>query len=103
MFKFFFGKKHETPEVIVQETQRETMIRALGEVNEILAGMDVKPKLTFDLEIGLFEVDLPEQMPDEALALPAPEAEKAGSDVKAAKELAKDAAETAAKASDKPA
>ena len=74
MFKFLFGKKDKAPEIIIKETQRETVTRALGEVNEILAGMDVKPKLTFDLEIGLFEIELPEQMPDEALALPAPDA-----------------------------
>ena len=101
MFKFFFGKKNETPEVIVQETQRETMVRALGEVNEILAGMDVKPKMTFDLEIGLFEMELPEQMPDEALALPAPEA-KAETVVEAVKEVAKDAVKDAAKSDAKP-
>lgn len=74
MFKFLFGRKGKEPEIIVQETQREAITRALGEVNEILAGLDVMPKMSIDLEIGLIEIELPEQMPDEALALPSPDA-----------------------------
>ena len=69
MFKFLFSKAGAKP----AETQRETIERALGEVNSVLALMADKAKVSVDLNSGLIEVDLPEQMPDEALALPAPE------------------------------
>lgn len=72
MFKFLFGK---TGTKAVKETQRQTIVRALDEVNGILAGMSDKPSIAVDLNTGLISVDLPEQMPDEALALPAPQAE----------------------------
>jgi len=71
MFKFLFRNK---PVEAVKETQRETVTRAMGEVNGILGGMAVRPKVSVNLETGLIEIELPEQMPDEALALPAPEA-----------------------------
>ena len=74
MFKFLFRKKEVE---VVKETQRETAERALQELNEVLGGMAVKAKIAVDLESGLLELELPEQMPDEALALPAPEPEKA--------------------------
>ena len=72
MFKFLFSKAGVKP----AETQRETIERALGEVNAVLALMADKAKVSVDLNSGLIEVDLPEQMPDEALALPAPTAEE---------------------------
>ena len=50
------------------------MERALGEINSVLAELDAKPKLSFDPATGALELELPEQMPDERLALPAPEA-----------------------------
>ena len=59
----------------VTETQRQTVERALGEINEILAGLEDKPALRFDPVAGVLALELPEQMPDEAIALPAPEAE----------------------------
>ena len=73
VFKFLFGKSKTEVEV-VKETQRETVARAMGEANEVLSGMAVRPKVAVNLETGLIEIELPEQMPDEALALPAPEA-----------------------------
>ena len=82
MFKFLFGKKDV--EVAI-ETQRETATRSLKELNTILAGLDPKPALQVDMNSGQIEVTWPDQMPDEALALPAPE-EKKPEDVK---ELAK--------------
>ena len=74
MFKFLFRNKAVEA---VKETQRETVSRAMGEVNGILGGMAVRPKVAVNLETGLIEIELPEQMPDEALALPAPEAPEA--------------------------
>jgi len=72
MFNFLFGKKGTVE--AVRETQRETLERALGEVNDILALMPEKPPVTVDMASGAISIDLPDQMPDEALALPAPEA-----------------------------
>ena len=57
------------------EAQRARVERALGEINSVLAELDVKPKLSFDPATGALELDLPEQMPDERLTLPAPEAD----------------------------
>jgi len=73
MFKFLFGKKDV--EVAI-ETQRQTATRALEELNTILAGMDPRPALTLDMSSGQIDVAWPEQMPDEALALPAPTEEE---------------------------
>lgn len=74
MFKFLMGKTGGKPKV---ETQRETLTRALEEVNGVLALMADKPVVGLDLNTGQITVDLPDQMPDEALALPAPTEDKA--------------------------
>lgn len=71
MFKFLFGNKASAPE-IKRETQRETLVRAQREINEILATLSPKPKITLYPEEGTLTIELPEQMPDEAKALPAP-------------------------------
>ena len=73
MFKFLFGKKDV--EVAI-ETQRQTATRALEELNTVLAALDPKPSVKLDMNSGQIEVDWPDQMPDEALALPAPTEEK---------------------------
>lgn len=72
MFKFLFGNKAAAPE-IKRETQRETILRAQAEINEILVQLTPKARITVYPEEGSFTIDLPEQMPDEAKALPAPE------------------------------
>lgn len=72
MFEFLRKIGAKTP-AAVAETQRQTVERALGEVNEIIAALDVKPAVRFDPASGAIALELPEQMPDEALALPAPE------------------------------
>lgn len=74
MFKFLLGKVSGKA---VVETQRDTVARAVDELNSVLALMADKPVVGVDLNTGLISVDLPEQMPDEALALPAPEPEPA--------------------------
>ena len=61
---------------VVKETQRQVFERAVSELNEIMAGMEDKPEVSVDLNDGQIKFDLPDQMPDEALALPAPETEK---------------------------
>jgi len=71
MFKFLKTRLGAVKPVV--ETQRQTLDRAMGEVNEIVALMAVKPKITIDPETGTVAFELPDQMPDEALALPAPD------------------------------
>ena len=70
MFKFLFGKTAGKAKI---ETQRDAVARTLEELNSVLALMADKPVVGVDLNSGLITIELPEQMPDEALALPAPE------------------------------
>lgn len=72
MFKFLFRRNASNEVEVTKETQRETLLRALGEVNEITAKLDVKPAVTVDPNTGAITLALPEQLPDESLALPAP-------------------------------
>lgn len=69
MFKHLFGKFAPAKPL---ETQRDTITRALAELNTVVAGLSVKPLITIDPETGAINLKLPDQMPDEALALPAP-------------------------------
>lgn len=71
MFKFLFGTKEKA--TVVVETKRQTLKRALAEVNEVLDALDPKPKIAVDLASGRIEIADPEQFPDEARALPAPD------------------------------
>lgn len=73
MFKFLFGRRVTAD--ASPETMREQLSRALAEVNGLVAQLDPKPAVTLDPATGEISLALPEQMPDEALALPAPEAE----------------------------
>ena len=69
MFKFLFASKDGD---VKQESQREVATRALDELNTILSGLDPKPAMQIDMATGQIGVTWPDQMPDEALALPAP-------------------------------
>lgn len=80
MFKFLFGKKQDGTAVV--ETQRETVARALAEINEILT-LTEGAAVSVTTGTGQIDITLPEQMPDEALALPAPETD-AGAEVQKA-------------------
>lgn len=75
MFKFLKTRMGGLKPVV--ETQRQTIERALNGVNEVVALMAVKPKITIDPETGAVALELPDQMPDEALALPAPDSDVA--------------------------
>lgn len=57
---------------VVKETQRQVFERAVSELNDIMAGMEEKPHFSVDLNEGKLTFSLPDQMPDEALALPSP-------------------------------
>lgn len=72
MFKFLFNKTDKRTQVVVAETQRQRVERALREVNMVLVTLTPKAKITVYPEEGTLSVTLPDQMPDEALALPAP-------------------------------
>lgn len=73
MFKFLFGGRGETA---VIETKRQSFERLVMELNTAIDELADKPKVTFDPVTGHVTFELPEQMPDEALALPAPKAEE---------------------------
>ncbi|WP_095589199.1 hypothetical protein [Actibacterium ureilyticum] len=73
MLKFLFGGRK--PAEAKPETQREAFARLVGDLNEAIVALPEKPKFVIDPETGGFELVLPEQLPDEALALPAPEVE----------------------------
>ncbi|WP_190305608.1 hypothetical protein [Roseicitreum antarcticum] len=59
--------------MVATETKRQTLERALAEVNEVLYMLDPKPKVLVDLASGRIEVTSPEYYPDETRALPAPD------------------------------
>ncbi len=72
MLKFLFGGRSKISKV----TQRESVEALLADLNSILVQMSDKPKVVIDPNTGVIDLELPEQMPDEALALPAPEDKK---------------------------
>lgn len=71
MLGFLFGRRPKAVEPVV-ETQREELERLVQELNAAMAVLPQKPRLLIDLATGGLELDLPETLPDEALALPAP-------------------------------
>ena len=74
MLRFLLGTPR-TSEKPVIETQREVFSRLIADLNTAIEGLPTKPKVTIDPNTGRIELDLPEHLPDEALALPAPDAE----------------------------
>ena len=57
----------------------------MAEVNDIVVLMVTKPKVTIDPATGTVAFELPDQMPDEALAFPAPSPEDVAGDAAEAK------------------
>ena len=85
MFKFLrFGRGAKNEPVV--ESQRETFERLVTELNDALDSLPEKPAVTIDPATGHVAFDLPEQFPDEALALPAPSEEEAKTPDEAAEE-----------------
>ncbi|MCF6443550.1 hypothetical protein [Nereida sp. MMG025] len=76
MLKFLFKRRGAEVEAKV-ETQREQFGRVTSELNALMALQGDKPKVTIDPASGTIEFELPEQLADEALALPAPSQEQA--------------------------
>jgi len=73
MLRFLFGMRPQS-EGAATETQRERLERLIRELNAAIAALPEKPRLIIDPATGELEADLPETLPDEALALPAPDA-----------------------------
>ncbi len=73
MFKFLFKNSGAGTKVVVAESQRQIVERALRELNEVLVTLTPKAKITIYPDEGTLSVVLPDQMPDEALSLPAPD------------------------------
>lgn len=72
MFKFLkFGRGAKSNVVI--ETQRQCFERLVGELNEAIAALPDMPAVTINPVTNEVSFALPENFPDEALALPAPE------------------------------
>lgn len=106
MLRFLFGGRKEDPVEI--ETMRQSFVRVMGELNELIDGLEPKPAVTIDPASGHVTLRLPKQLPDEALGLPAPEEVAATSAPQAKdkaaepeKAAAEKAPEAAAKAEDK--
>lgn len=74
MLNFLFRRRttEEEPEVKI-ETQRETFTRLVEEMNAAIEKLADKPAVTIEPATGRISFELPEQFPDEALQLPAPE------------------------------
>ncbi len=71
MFRFLIGgRKNQTPE---PEPQRQVFRRLMADLNTAIDELPEKPAVTIDPATGHISLRLPEQLPDEALALPAPE------------------------------
>ena len=64
------------------ESQRARFERLVSELNEALDELTNKPAVTVQPESGHISFDMPEQFPDEALALPKPDTTEATSEEK---------------------
>ncbi|MEM9317896.1 MAG: hypothetical protein AAGA70_02700 [Pseudomonadota bacterium] len=74
MLNFLFRRRTASAEPEVKiETQRETFTRLVEEMNASLDKLADKPAVTIEPATGRISFALPEQFPDEALALPGPD------------------------------
>ena len=107
MLNFLFRRRADATVEVKTETQREAFTRIVEELNALLDKEGVKPAVTFEPATGHITFKLPEQLSDEALALPAPEAaqsepeaitEKVDEDATTLAETVQDASAEATKA-----
>jgi hypothetical protein len=70
MLRFLFGAKPAA--AAKPETQREAFTRLLEDLNTAIAALPEKPKVIVDPQTGRLDLELPERLPDETLALPSP-------------------------------
>jgi hypothetical protein len=71
MFKFLKFGRGKKPEAVI-ENQRQTFERLVSELNEAIAMLPDMPAVTINPVTNEVSFALPDQFPDEALALPAP-------------------------------
>lgn len=84
MLNFLFRRQGPAAEPEVKiETQREVFTRLVEELNTEITKLADKPKVTIDPATGMVSFELPEQFPDEALQLPAPDEETPDEDAPA--------------------
>jgi hypothetical protein len=69
IFKFFRSDSGEAKVL----SMRARFELAVADMNAVLAGMGEMPKMTIDANARKIEFSVPDQFPDEALALPAPQ------------------------------
>lgn len=74
MLKFLFRSRQVEAKI---ETQRDRFARLVEELNAAIDALPDKPRVTVDPATGHILPETPEQFPDEALALPKPDAEAA--------------------------
>jgi hypothetical protein len=68
----FLKRLRGVPEA-VKESKRDRFTRLVEELNAAIAELPEKPAITVTPGTGALSFDLPEQFPDEALALPKPD------------------------------
>lgn len=91
MLNFLFKRRGAKVEV-KPETQREAFERLVGELNALMDKEGEKPSITIAPATGHISLGLPEQLSDEALALPAPSADEVSApSAEEIKEAAEDA------------
>lgn len=83
MLKFLFGGKKNGSQVAI-ESDRARFERLIAEMNAMIDTLAHKPRVTIDPATGHILPEMPEQFADEALALPAPEAEAVSEEPNAA-------------------
>lgn len=71
MLKFLTRFRADTA---ANETDREQFVRALKDLNDVLSRLPNRPDITVSGASGIITIDTPDQFPDEALALPKPDA-----------------------------
>lgn len=74
MLQFLFGKRRAGTQT--RQSLRDAGTRALDELNDVLAALPELPDITIRPASGRIDIDWPDQLPDEAKALPAPDTAK---------------------------
>ena len=76
----------------IKESQRARFERLVEELNAEIAELPEKPAITITPETGALSFDMPEQFPDESLALPKPETAASSAQAEDAEETEKEEA-----------
>jgi hypothetical protein len=71
--QFLFRNRNGAAPEIALETQCESFERMVAELNALIDTLPDKPRVTIDPATGHILPEMPDQFPDEAMALPTPE------------------------------